>query len=127
STSGELPMTDETLPVGDSDPIDHVYYHASIDGYLTPPVVACYGGITAFSLPEVAEELGVDERTVRQWIAEGELRAFNVSRNRTSQRPRLRVFEDDVLAFAQRRQQGVEKTNPTTRRARQRPSPERIV
>jgi excisionase family DNA binding protein len=51
------------------------------------------------TLHEVAEALGVGIDTVARWVSAGELRAVNVSRNRASQKPRLRVLESDLQAF----------------------------
>jgi hypothetical protein len=55
--------------------------------------------MTSYSLPEVAEALVVCTRTIEAWIAAGELRAVNVSRDRESRKPRLRVLQADLDAF----------------------------
>lgn len=59
---------------------------------------ACFG-LESYTVEEIAEKLSVDARTVRNWITNGELRAVNVSRNRESRKPRLRVMDDDVTSF----------------------------
>lgn len=42
---------------------------------------------------EVAKSLQVSDETVAHWIRTGELSAFNVSRDRCSGKPRLRLDE----------------------------------
>ena len=42
-------------------------------------------------IKEAAERLQVEERTVRYWIATGDLKAVNVSRSAASKKPRLRI------------------------------------
>ena len=54
-------------------------------------------------LPAVAERLVVPLRTVRTWIANGELRAIDVSATPGSKRPRFVVDEADLVAFEERR------------------------
>jgi len=48
---------------------------------------------------EVAKALSVSVETVKHWIRTGELSAFNVSRDRRSGKPRLRVRQCDLDAF----------------------------
>lgn len=60
--------------------------------------------------PEVAKLLGVSLRTVRIWIETGELRAVNVSANRQSRKPRLRISQEALAEF-QRVREG--KPSPT--------------
>jgi|GEM_PF-1092265 len=91
---------------------------AMID-YLSIAQVACFGLLDSFSLEEIAEKLSVDARTVRSWIANGELRAVNVSRNQQSKKPRLRIMEDDVTNFLTLR--SVAATEKVTRRQRSKP------
>ena len=55
------------------------------------------------TIDEVASKLSVDKRTVREWIRTGELRAVIVSRKRNSQKPRMRIFDDDLEKFLQAR------------------------
>ena len=50
-------------------------------------------------IKEAAERLQVEERTVRYWIATGDLKAVNVSRSAASKKPRLRILEEDMLSF----------------------------
>jgi len=70
-----------------------------INPWVSPAEVVCYALPEAHPLDVVAEKLGVDERTVRSWIAKGELRAVNLSRDRNSRKPRLRILEDEVDRF----------------------------
>ncbi len=72
----------------------------------------------SYSLNEIAESLGVHERTVREWIDSGELRAINASRSRTSQKPRLRVLDADLQAFLASRSVGREEKPAPRRRKR---------
>ena len=51
------------------------------------------------TVKEVADRLQVAEKTVKAWIATGHLQAVNVSLSVSSKKPRLRVLEDDLLAF----------------------------
>lgn len=48
------------------------------------------------SLPDVAQTLRVSVKTVRRWIAQGELRIHTLGRQ-------LRVSEEDLSAFINRR------------------------
>lgn len=86
--------------------------------YASPPMAVCFGLLDSFSIDEVAEKLEVDERTIRDWIAKGDLTAFNVSRNRDSRKPRLRISEDEMERFLKLRS-----TNPAPVRARRRKLP----
>jgi len=54
-------------------------------------------------LPEVAERLRVPPRTVRTWLATGELRGIEVSTKRGNWRPRYVVDEADLEDFERRR------------------------
>ncbi len=76
----------------------------------------------SYSLPELAEECAVSPRTIEAWIASGELRAINVSRNRSSRKPRLRVLQSDLDAFFAGRATNQQSTTDqqTARRPRQR-------
>lgn len=51
------------------------------------------------SVDDIANLLDVHARTVQQWVATGELKAVNVSRNRQSKKPRLRITQCDLDAF----------------------------
>ena len=51
------------------------------------------------SLADVANLLVVHVRTVETWVANHELRAVNVSRNRQSRKARLRVMQSDLDTF----------------------------
>jgi len=62
--------------------------------------------MTTHSINDVSEALGVSPDTVKLWISRGELIALNVSLNRHSRKPRLRVRESDLEAFLNARQTG---------------------
>ena len=51
------------------------------------------------TIPEVAERLQVSQKTVKVWIAAGELKAINVSASAKSKKPRLRVMEQALVEF----------------------------
>lgn len=51
------------------------------------------------TLPAVAALTGAKLRTVRAWIAEGELRAVDICLRHGSSKPRLRVRPEDLDAF----------------------------
>ena len=70
----------------------------------------------SYTLPEVAELEGVAEIIVRRWVARGELRAYAVSSETTSKKPRLRVRHADLERFRESRMIPTETT--TTRRRR---------
>lgn len=68
------------------------------------------------SIPEVSESLGVSSDTVKVWIQRGELRAINVSLNRQSRKPRLRIRECDLEAFLSSRETGKPEQKPARRK-----------
>jgi excisionase family DNA binding protein len=70
------------------------------------------------TVEQVAEKLEVSVRTIREWIASGELTAVNTSRNPRSQRPRLRVLDDEFYRFLERRS-----TKPTPKASSRRKLP----
>lgn len=74
----------------------------------------------AHTLDAIADGCDVSLRTVQQWIADGELRAVNVSRSRTSRKPRLRVLDADLQAFLAGRSVGMD---PPQRRSGRRRKP----
>ena len=76
----------------------------------------------SYSIREFAESVGVDERTVRAWISSGELAATNVSRNRLSKKPRLRITERQADAFLDQRSTRFEQPD-----RRRRPKVEQFV
>ena len=55
-----------------------------------------------FTVKEVAEQLRVDDKTVRRWIQKGELIALNVG----GQRPDYRISFSNLEAFKKQRQTG---------------------
>jgi excisionase family DNA binding protein len=54
------------------------------------------------TVKQVAERMSVDEKTVRNWIRRGELRAINIGRIR----PEYRIRPDDFDEFVRERQTG---------------------
>ena len=59
------------------------------------------------TLAAVAEICDVSKRTTKHWADTGELRTINVSRSRSSQKPRLRVLDCDLQAFLAGRALGI--------------------
>ena len=51
-----------------------------------------------FTIKEICRELGVARRTVHDWIAKRQLRAFHLGGKRLT-----RVWEKDLLRFVRRR------------------------
>lgn len=51
------------------------------------------------TVKQVAERMSVDEKTVRNWIQRGELRAINIGRIR----PEYRIHPDDFEEFIRNR------------------------
>ena len=51
-----------------------------------------------FTINEIARELGVSRRSVHEWIARRELRAFHIGGKRLT-----RVWEKDLLRFVRAR------------------------
>jgi len=84
---------------------------------MTPQTETVPKAKTYLSLHEVAERLGVKFNVVRVWVANGELRAVNVSTTLASQKPRFRVLATDVEAFELRRQL-IPPTTPAPRKRR---------
>jgi len=52
-----------------------------------------------FTVQEVAQQLRVSERTVRNWVERGELRVFRIGKRG------YRISESDLLAFIELRKQ----------------------
>jgi len=52
-----------------------------------------------FTVQEVAQQLKVSEKTVRIWIDQGDLPAFNIGKRG------YRIRESDLIAFMDRRMQ----------------------
>ena len=69
----------------------------------------------ALTVKEVAEHLGVQQRSVLELIKSGALLASDVSLNPTSGRPRWRIQEAELQNFLDRRVH-----QPTTKRRRRR-------
>ena len=53
-----------------------------------------------FTVQEVAQQLRVSERTVRNWVERGELRVFRIGKRG------YRIPESDLLIFIEKRKQG---------------------
>ncbi|MFV0445446.1 MAG: helix-turn-helix domain-containing protein [Planctomycetaceae bacterium] len=70
----------------------------------------------AWTLKAIAELCAVSERTVTDWIASGDLRSVNLSRSRTSGKPRRRVLPHDLDAFLASRASDANKPAPRRRR-----------
>jgi excisionase family DNA binding protein len=66
---------------------------------------------------KIQERFGVGESTVLAWIRSGELRAFDVSRNR-GKRPSWRITEEALAAFELARSSAAPPP-PRTRRKKQ--------
>lgn len=55
---------------------------------------------SAYMTPQaVAELLGLDDKKVLGWIADGSLPAFNVAKSTRGERPRWRIAKDDLQNF----------------------------
>lgn len=75
----------------------------------------------AITVRELAERYGVGARTALTWIARGELRAVDVSRERGG-RPRWRITTEALEAFELART-----PSPLPPRARRRRAPDDVV
>ncbi len=75
---------------------------------------------STFTVAEIAERFGVSPETVAGWIRAGELKAVNVSRSRTSKKPRWRITAEGLAAFETSRSATPEP--PAPKRARKKPS-----
>ena len=62
--------------------------------------------VVSYSIDEVAKEEGVHRETVLTWIRNEELGAYSTSESPNSKRPTLRVTEEALAAFRQRRSKG---------------------
>ena len=61
-----------------------------------PPAERAPGTLT---VQQIAQRFGVSVETVVRWIRDGELRAVNVSRSRTSKKLRWRITAEALAAF----------------------------
>ena len=77
--------------------------------------------MTSFSIADLAQMFDVSKRTVRVWIEDDGLRAVNVSRSRSSDKPRLRILPADLDAFLAGRAVGGESEKPKRNRRSNRP------
>ena len=93
--------------------------------YMSKPQPACFALQLSHSIEDVAENLGVDSRTVREWVRKGELKAVNVSRNKDSRKARLRILEKDIADFLTLR--AIAPEVKISRRRRRFPPVEQIV
>lgn len=82
---------------------------------------------STLTVTEVAKILKVSDETVAHWIRTGELSAFNVSRNRQSGKPRLRVRQADLDAFLAVRSTSTSKPRAERRRPRSLPPVESFI
>jgi excisionase family DNA binding protein len=65
------------------------------------------------TIEQVAERLGVPTRTIRSWIAAGELRSVNLSVKPNSWKRRIRIVEGDLEKFLQQQEsKSAEKNAP---------------
>ena len=76
----------------------------------------------SLTVAEVAERYSVSCETVSGWIRAGELRAVNVSRSRTSRKPRWRVSPAAIEAFEASRSAAPEQPAPKSRARRKKPA-----
>ena len=54
---------------------------------------------STLSVRDLCERYGVGEHTVLGWINRGELRAVNVGRRPSAQKPRWRITQEALAAF----------------------------
>lgn len=62
-----------------------------------------------YTIPQLAKDMSVNERKIREWIDSGQLKAINVSQG--EQRPRYRISQAQLDAFCKLR----ETSNPTSK------------
>ena len=55
---------------------------------------------STLSVRDVCERFGVSEHTVLTWVRSGQLRAVNVSRRPDAKKPRWRITQEALEAFA---------------------------
>ncbi len=72
------------------------------------------------TVEQVAETLAVSTKTVGRILANGQLAGHNVSANSDSKKPRMRVHEDDLMAFLEKRRQAPQQTRTPQNRRRRR-------
>jgi excisionase family DNA binding protein len=73
------------------------------------------------TIEQVMERTGSGRRTVRWWISSGELKAVNLSADKASERPRLRIRTEDLETFLDARSVGRTSTQQATRARRYKP------
>lgn len=71
---------------------------------------------TCLTPPELAKRWRVKPESIIRWIRKGELRAFDVSKNPGTGRPRYRIPLDAVVEFENRRSGKQVKTVSAKRR-----------
>lgn len=68
------------------------------------------------TVANIADRLGIDDDTVRGWLATKQLRGVNVAKNPNGKKARWRVRETDLEAFLERRATGQPSPASTPRR-----------
>jgi excisionase family DNA binding protein len=71
---------------------------------------------TTYTVEQIAQRYGVSTATVTAWITAGELRAVNVSRSRSSRKPRYRITAAALEAFEAARAPDATPALPRVRR-----------
>jgi len=68
------------------------------------------------TVAQVADQLGVDRKSVLSWVSSGELPAFSASKSPYSKRPRWRIDSGALRGFAEKRAVRPTPTSPARRR-----------
>jgi hypothetical protein len=69
-----------------------------------------------FTVPQIAEMLGTDQKKVIGWIDSSELVAINIAKNPRGARPRWRILQSEFERFLQARQSQPATPTPPRRR-----------
>lgn len=72
--------------------------------------------MTFYTVPQLAESMGVNERKIRGWIDSGQLKAINVGEG--SQKPRYRITQEQLEAFCALRTKAQQPSKPKRRKRR---------
>lgn len=70
-----------------------------------------------WTVKEIAEALGTDQKKIGDFIAKGDLVAYNIARNAQGARPRWRILQSEFERFLAARQ-STPPAPPATRRKR---------